>query len=44
MENFEEHFHMPITVQAFQPYEELQQIAVDTYLTQNNGIWIYPLG
>jgi hypothetical protein len=21
MENFEEHFHMPITVQAFQPYE-----------------------
>jgi hypothetical protein len=27
---------------SFQQYEELQQIIVDTQLTQNNDKWIYP--
>jgi hypothetical protein len=44
MEDLEDHFHTPISVQAFQQYEEMQHNITENALSHSHDQWIYLWG
>jgi hypothetical protein len=43
LENLEDHFHRPLTVQAIQQLQQLPQLMLNTTLNQNEDQWGLPM-